>query len=92
MVAWCNELACNQKVGGSIHTSCKHFSSTSMYTQLYPQNQEVFITTSFGGDVKPIISITGRPYYCKFILRGHQQKYINFQPYTVLGSQLFDGR
>ena len=29
--------------------------NTHEYTQLYPQNEEVFVPASFGGDVKPSV-------------------------------------
>ena len=45
-------LACNQKVAGSSPTRCRLFFAHE-YTQLLSQNEEVFITTSFRGDVKP---------------------------------------
>ena len=44
-------LACNQKVAGSSPTRYRLFFPYE-YTQMYPQNEEMFITTSFRGDVK----------------------------------------
>ena len=48
------ELACNQKVAGLSPTSCRHFFAHE-YTQLYLQNEEVFVTASLGEDIKLLV-------------------------------------
>ena len=47
-------LACNRKVAGSSPTRVRLFSPMSVLSSTL-KNEEVFITASFGGDVKPSV-------------------------------------
>ena len=47
-------LACNRKVAGSSPTRIRLFSPMSVLSSTL-KNEEVFITASFGGDVKPSV-------------------------------------
>ena len=47
-------LGYNRKVAGSNPTRCRLF-FTHEYTQLHPQNEDVLVTASFRGDVKPLL-------------------------------------
>ena len=47
-------LACNRKVAGSSPTRVRLFSPMSVLSSTL-KNEEVFITASFGGDVKPLV-------------------------------------
>ena len=67
-------LACNQKVAGSSPTRYRLFFPYE-YTQMYPQN-EMFITTSFRGDVK--LPVPGSwlilATYSSFLVKPHLVK------------------
>ena len=47
-------LACNRKVAGSSPTRVRLFPPMSVLSSTL-KNEEVFITASFGGDVKPLV-------------------------------------
>ena len=70
-------LACNRKVAGSRPTRVRLFSPMSVLSSL--KNEEVFITASFGGDVK--LSVPGswlilisNLCYSGFLVKPQQKK------------------